>query len=372
MNKNIISISLLFFCTASYGQIIYADKVFEYNPAPGQFTNVLPEYEKGDNVETMLRKCELVLKDFTVNSNGTFNPNNMICLGGYGGYIVAGFNGSIINTPDKYDFTIYGNAMDGSAGISSEPGIVMVAKDENGNGIPDDKWYEIKGSEYNNPKTIKGYSIIYKKPADDTSDIEWTDNKGNSGKINYMGQFHTQPHWPEWKNDATITFSGARLPDNAIKITSDPEYWKFTYFKFGYADNRINGTEGSMFKIEWAVDESGNSVNLDKIDFIKIYTGVNQQCGLLGESSTEICGIYGLADTGSGVITDYTTEPFICYSYGRLTIHTEERTTVYIYNMQGNIVYTTTHNGGESICSLNIDKGVYLVKAGKTTKKIIL
>ena len=43
-------------------------------------------------------------------------------------------------------------------------------------------------------------------------------------------------------------------------------------------------------KIQWAVDENGNHVDLPYIDFIKIYSGVNQYCGWLGETSTEIGG----------------------------------------------------------------------------------
>ena len=42
--------------------------------------------------------------------------------------------------------------------------------------------------------------------------------------------------------------------------------------------------------IDWAVDEEGNSVSLDHIDFIKVYCGQLDYCGWLGEVSTEFCG----------------------------------------------------------------------------------
>ena len=42
------------------------------------------------------------------------------------------------------------------------------------------------------------------------------------------------------------------------------------------------------FKIDWAVDEQGNHVNLTHIDFIKVYNGMNQYCGWTGETSTEV------------------------------------------------------------------------------------
>ena len=41
------------------------------------------------------------------------------------------------------------------SGGSSEPGIVLVSKDTNGNGLADDEWYELAGSEYNSPATTK-------------------------------------------------------------------------------------------------------------------------------------------------------------------------------------------------------------------------
>lgn len=36
------------------------------------------------------------------------------------------------------------------------------------------------------------------------------------------------------------------------------------------------------------VDAEGNKVELPGVDFIKVYTAVNQYCGWIGETSTEI------------------------------------------------------------------------------------
>lgn len=52
---------------------------------------------------------------------------------------------------EGYDFAIEGNAFDGS----SEPGIVWVMQDVNGNGLPDDTWYQLKGSEYGKEETMR-------------------------------------------------------------------------------------------------------------------------------------------------------------------------------------------------------------------------
>ena len=67
----------------------------------------------------------------------------MVSLGGFGGYIVVGFDHSIQASGGYggYDFSITGNQFSGS----SEPGVVWVMPDENGNGEPDDgPWYELR------------------------------------------------------------------------------------------------------------------------------------------------------------------------------------------------------------------------------------
>ena len=75
--------------------------------------------------------------------------------------------------------------------------------------------------------------------------------------------------------------------------------WMQFYKDWGYVDNRpdyaYDGSEPQQgmnmgFKIDWAVDEEGNPVRLKKVDFIKVYCAMNQQCGWLGETSTEVCG----------------------------------------------------------------------------------
>ena len=91
-------------------------------------------------------------------------------MGGFGGYIVLGFPQSIPNVTGEYDFKIKGNAYynskigTGALGGSAEPGIVFVSKDVNGNGKPDDEWYELKGSEYRQDTETRGYEITYHRP----------------------------------------------------------------------------------------------------------------------------------------------------------------------------------------------------------------
>ena len=56
----------------------------------------------------------------------------------------------------------------------------------------------------------------------------------------------------------------------------------------------MNASDDSAIDIDWAVDANGNKVHLPGVDFIKIYTGVNQENGWLGECSTEVKGVEDL------------------------------------------------------------------------------
>ena len=111
--------------------------------------------------------------------------------------------------------------------------------------------------------------------------------------------FHMQPYWPLWlQGEETLTFSGTKMRCNAVDIggnDGNPYFVQFC-FPWGYVDNLPNhpsrqpGVDGYNpgFKIDWAVDEQGRHVNLTHIDFIKVYNAVNQYCGWIGETSTEV------------------------------------------------------------------------------------
>ena len=70
----------------------YIKAVDEYRPAPGQFVNIVPEYEQGDDAVSMAQKCTERLAN---------NERSMVCLGGYGGYITFHFDHSIANVQGK-------------------------------------------------------------------------------------------------------------------------------------------------------------------------------------------------------------------------------------------------------------------------------
>ena len=273
----------------------YANKVLAYCPAPGQFMNTsTTAYEKGFSAEDVRRKAEEKLKDPYL---------CLLSLGGFGGSIVVGFDHTVPNMNGAYDFKIYGNAsydsfgtLTGALGGSSEPGIVLVSKDMNGNGLTDDEWYELKGSEYDSKHTIKDYAITYHRPASPLSSVKWTDNQGNTGYV-YRNETHTKnDYYPAWIEEDEMTFYGSRLKDNAVNEPRPgmPEHWVGYCYAYGYADNHPNDEKGALFKIDWAVDKEGRAVKLDGIDFVKIYTAVNQYCGWMGEISTEVQAVEDL------------------------------------------------------------------------------
>ncbi len=300
--KYLVLILHLLLATCLLAQSPYISRVWEYNPAPGQFVNELPEYEEGDDAAAMCLKAEEAIAN---------NNRGMITLGGWGGYVVFGFDHLVVNRPDAKDFLVLGNAFysdlnyekEGRKGGSCEPGIVMVSYDANGNGIPDDEWYEIAGSEYNNPQTIHGYEVTYSRPAQDheatpskvtkaltdTTYIPWEDNQGNKDYV-YKNQYHHQDYYPLWIAENSITFNGTRLPDNYTDESGNGTYYVLYSYPYGYVDNHPNNKEEAKIDIDWAVKADGTPASLPGIHFVKVYTGVNQQCGWLGETSTEIMG----------------------------------------------------------------------------------
>ncbi|MBN1118072.1 MAG: hypothetical protein JXA77_12750, partial [Bacteroidales bacterium] len=117
----------------------YVSQVIEYKPASGQFINT--------TTWGVPSAAQSVIGGIT----------GHVSLGAFGGYLIVGFDHSIENDPNNpygVDFTIFGNAFTGWA----EPGIVQVMKDVNGNGLPDDTWYELKGSDYSLTSTWTNYS----------------------------------------------------------------------------------------------------------------------------------------------------------------------------------------------------------------------
>jgi hypothetical protein len=281
----------------------FITRVAEYIPAPGQYTN-----------------AEFIGTPEAANSIiGT--TKGLVSLGAFGGSAVFYVESGIKNDPANpygVDFTVYGNA----TSTWSEPGIIQVMKDENKNGIPDETWYEIAGSDHFWNSTIKTYEITYfNNGQTQLGNILWTDNQGKNGIVP-QNSFHQQPYYPQQNLFPQIPAEKYSLKGTQIagKIDlSNPGVVNSYRRTFGYADNtpvlstteklpdnpystEIEGSGGDAIDIGWAVDQNLKPVILDEIHFIRIYTGMNDIAGWLGEISTEITGIRDIDPaTASGV-----------------------------------------------------------------------
>lgn len=271
------------------------NKVFEYVPAPGQFIN-----ETKTGGFTGAETTQQAAIDF---AQKRMTDNLFVSLGGFGGYITVGFDHSIDNIPG-YDFAIKGNSFKGS----SEPGIVWVMQDENGNGLPDDTWYELKGCETGGAETIQDYEVTYFRPSGPGMPVEWRDNKGGSGEIDYLKTFHTQDYYyPLWIKENSYTLKGTCLKAMNYDQSGSGSYWVQPEYDWGYADNFspvdfYSGTSEllqacNLLDISNAIAADGTPAALEFIDFIKVQTALNTKSGWLGENSTEVFGFYDYSMT---------------------------------------------------------------------------
>lgn len=268
----------------NFNENAFVSEVFDYKYAPGQYASSagLTNPQNFTGIPSYLNMASAPSK-------------SAVSLGGWGGYMVAGFNHNIVNVSGN-DFIVFCGSSP-----SPEPAVVYVMSDDNNNGLPDDTWYELKGSEIGHSATDRNYSVSYTRPLSETDDITWQDSKGNNGELkNSFGTGSTY-NWWKYPDESTLIFTGTRLPNAYYNnSTTDTQNWVLLpdLFTWGYAENAeasdFNSTyKGNEFDISNAIDASGNSVSLTAIRFIKIQTGVFQQAGWLNEISTEV---YGAAD----------------------------------------------------------------------------
>lgn len=353
----------------------FISEVFDYVPAPGQFIHLIPEVTDDMSREQVLEAASRQLV-------GDERPG-MVSLGAFGGYIVFGFDHPIANVEGEYDFKIYGNAMKSlgsGADTSAEPGIVMVSVDTNGNGVPDDEWFELRGSAHDN--ALADFTIRYSRPSqtETSENIAWTSNDPDSPSgIITLNDFHTQSYWPGWIEGDVIEFSGTRLPGNA---RNDNGTWVLSPFDWGYADNRpdfvnVNGNmepnpEAPGFNIDNAVDADGNSVRLTAIDFVKVYTAVNQTCDFLGETSTEICGARDLHFVASLTDVKAAVEP-LRLSGRTLVVTVGSVARAEVFNAAGQRVVVSDCGAGRTEIDLSaLPAGIYVARTAGSAMTMAL
>ena len=214
-----------YYRAATAGSLMQWREVFEYTPAPGQFI--------GETKTGGFSGNEKTAADAVAYAEMRLTKKSYVSLGGFGGYIVVGFDHSIDNV-EGYDLAIQGNAFDGSP----EPGIVWVMRDENSNGLPDDTWYELAGSETGKTETIQNYSVTYYRPTAPKKPVQWTDSEGNSGQIDYLAAYHQQEYYyPAWIEADSYTLTGTLLKARNYDKLGNGTMWVQPAYDWGYADN---------------------------------------------------------------------------------------------------------------------------------------
>jgi hypothetical protein len=264
------------------------NKVYEYMPAPGHQVNGYTIV--GDLIRdgaSMQEVCDTVMSHW--------KKMWSVSMGAQGGYVVAGFDHSVENSGD-YDLAIKGNPFS----YQSEPGIIWVSQDVNGDGLPNDPWYELAGSEYGTDNETMEYAITYYKPKSPRSHTAWRDSFGQTGIVPYMSLWNTHAYyWQDWVGGTEHTYFGTRLKDTH---TYENGYTMEPPFAWGYVDNQgsdyfkndafdaLNAM--GYYKISNAKTWNGKDAHLQYIDFVKIQTAQTGYSPNLGDISTEVYGIW--------------------------------------------------------------------------------
>ncbi|MCH7925041.1 MAG: hypothetical protein IIC51_05865 [Planctomycetes bacterium] len=315
----------------------FADTVWAYEPAPGQFVNN-PKF----NDPTVA----LGPPDGLGTNDG--NVSSIVSLGGFGGSITLAFDHMVEDDPRNafgVDAIVFGNAVwvDGDPERHwAECAVVEISLDVNCDLLPNDPWYLIPGSHIldpddqfflqvwdDDPGTPVPPDNLSWIPAGQTGTWETTgylldgdlfgplvvenplaggDLEGIFGYGDYtptlvLGDLDAD----NLVDDATIT------PESFYTTPDDPMTVGITRGSGG----------GDAFDIAWAIDpDTGESAELPGFHFIRLTSGVNVLTNL-GEKSPEIDGVadvapdpFGDADQDGDIDLFDVAELMICFQSG--------------------------------------------------------
>jgi hypothetical protein len=215
-----------------------------------------------------------------------FGPGQM-CEGGTGlGWSLGSAGGYEVWTVEhRSSYKIEGNAFS----AWHEAGVVWLQEDRNGNGLPDETWYELRGGDDDDAawrgKITRRYALTYIKGSETDAIINqynqlirpvyWADAKGRAGRI--PGGFPDK-YWGVQGNK--VTYTATLLRDDGKIATGS--YAGLVPMP-GYVD-----ALGDTFYVNKAMRADGTAVALSAVKFIKVQTGVFRYGGLFGDVSTEI------------------------------------------------------------------------------------
>ncbi len=254
------------------------NRIYDYSPAPGHMVNgyvVVGQRFPSDCTAEQAQDTVLAL----------LKREWMVSLGGQGGYLIAGFDHSVAEQGGE-ELLITGNPYD----YQNEPGIIWVSQDDNGDGLPNDQWFELAGSEYGTANEQTEYAITYYRPTRTKSATVWKDCNGNSDYIPYLSYWNSSDYyWQPWIEGTEHTYFGSRLESHH---TYENGASNMPAYSWGYADNKGSDyTDTGRYSIHNARTYDGEEANLQYIDFVKVQTAQNGWTPNLGEISTEVYSI---------------------------------------------------------------------------------
>ena len=214
--------------------------------------------------------------------------------GAQGGYWVW-------RVPHQASYTIKGNAIGGW----EEPGVIWLMEDNNNNNIPDEMWYELRGSMDSNPNWVtRRFAVRYYHAAGEIvneygqprTGIPWVDSRGHSGTMSGV--------WPRmWgvsDDEDWVMYTGTNF---ALYVDNYPSGGNDTFPGYnGYVDVMERyypeiEYSGNVFPISRAQKADGTPITLTNVRFIKVQTAKFSYGSIFGDISTEISNADGLGST---------------------------------------------------------------------------
>jgi formylglycine-generating enzyme required for sulfatase activity len=219
-----------------------AATVFEYIQGPGEFIGLYPLIDNSPETAMTEEQARQIAQWYLEGDPRAETGRGFWdawSLGFWGGYGIFGFDHSVANS-GGYDIVFGSNSFPGS----SEPGIVWVMQDENGNGKPDDMWHELAGSRTPSGSAAgKRYARTFYRPEPGKIG-QYRDNRGASGEYGAGG-------FPYFLHADRVAYTGTRFENEGLNM--------------GYVDGGSN-----KFRISDAVQQDGTPVHLAYIDFVKV------------------------------------------------------------------------------------------------------
>lgn len=298
----------------------FAVTVLEFAPAPGQFVNH-PDFSDPRRALG------------PPSGGGTSAPNNgsIVSLGGFGGYIILGFDHTIVNDPLNpfgMDAIVFGNAywVGGNPNRRwAECATIEISVDENDNGLADDSWYLIPGSHIIDPPS----QFVIEQWDDDIKDVRYPPDDESWIPTGYSGMWET----------GAFALPAALF---GMTVVTNPIVGKGSEGIFGFGDysptlvlGDLDGDDivddttltpqqfyttpddprtvgmtagsggGDAFDIAWAIDPAtGEPGELSGFDFIRITTAVQSISPNFGEKSAEIDAVADVAPDPFGDADD--------------------------------------------------------------------